>query len=259
MIESLILGLAALRMEILSDFNYTVKENIKYATHERNVGDLYLTSKKNAGIIYVVHGGSWSGRDKTDMNYICKSLASHGYNVFNINYRLAPENKHPAPVEDLSLAINFISKKYKDDINISNSGIWGYSAGAHIGLLYALTHSDKVKAFVGGGGPYDFLWWPKSPIITPYMGYSMDSNMQGWLEASPVHYIHRNAPQMFLYHGGGDELVEHSQMTHFAAQAKLKGVDVRTFTVSDYGHVKTFLTGREAIVKGLEFIQQNVN
>lgn len=62
-------------------------------------------------MIITVHGGGGDSRDNSDFTSIAESLASNGYNVFNINYRLAPKNVHPAPIDDLNLAIKFLNKR----------------------------------------------------------------------------------------------------------------------------------------------------
>ena len=141
-----------------SDKRYSIKENISYAKHKRNIGDLYLAKNKKAPIVITVHGGGWDSRSKSDFDSIAKSLASHGYNVFNINYRLAPKHQHPSPIDDLAKAIKFLKNNYSDQINTDKIALWGYSAGAQITFLYALKRDNNIKALIGGGGPYDFTW-----------------------------------------------------------------------------------------------------
>lgn len=236
---------------------FTVKEDISYGQHERQVGDLYLSQKKDAPIIFTVHGGSWSSRSHKDMTTLSESLASHGYNVFNISYRYAPEFHHPAQIEDLALAIEFIKKTYQD-IDFERIGFWGYSAGAQITLMHALKKNTGIKAVVAGGGPYDFTWWPGSPLITPYMGYGRDENIQGWLDASPISHLHKEAPSLFLYHGKEDDLVGYGQMTAFDARAKLLGIDIETYLVDFWGHAFTFVFSKEALKRGITFLNERL-
>lgn len=241
-----------------SNQKYSVKKDIKYGTHDRHMGDLYLSQSTGQPIVVVVHGGGWSGRSKSDMDTIAESLASHGYNVFNINYRLAPEFKHPAPIDDLEQAIKFLEKEYASKIDMNKLGLWGYSAGSHIITYYGLARENRVKAMVAGGAPLDLTWWPYSPIVTPYMGYKMFDNVQGWLEASPVHYLKKGAPPIFMYHGIEDNLVEHSQMTAFDAKARLLGVETEMHHVSFWGHINTFVWSSESVEKGIKFLKRKL-
>jgi acetyl esterase/lipase len=192
------------------------------------------------------------------MTNVSESLATHGYNVFNISYRYAPEFHYPAQIEDLELAIDFIKKNYANQLDTENIGLWGYSAGAQIALMHALKKTANIKAVVAGGGPYDFTWWPGSPLITPYMGYGRDENIQGWLDASPISNLHKDAPAIFLYHGKEDELVGYGQMTAFDARAKLLGIDTETHIVEFWGHAFTFVFSKEALKKGILFLNKRM-
>lgn len=241
-----------------SDQKYSLKNDISYGEDKRHVGDLYLSKNLNAPMIITVHGGGWDSRDNSDFTSIAESLASNGYNVFNINYRLAPKNVHPAPIDDLEFAIEFLKKNYKNQFNTDKIGLWGYSAGAQITFLYAFQRDKNIKALVGGGGPYDFTWWPTSSIITPYMGFKHDDNIKGWMDASPFHHLTKDAPPIFMYHGIKDKLVEHSQMTAFRSKALLLGLCIETHSVSWWGHASTFVFSDEAVKKAIKFLNKRL-
>lgn len=236
-----------------SNQKYSVKRDIAYGDHERHIGDFYKSQDSQAPLIIVVHGGGWRGRDKDDTKLIAESLASHGFNVFNINYRLAPEHKHPAPIDDLELAINFSKNEFK----FSKIGLWGYSAGAHISLMYALRHDD-ISAIVSGGAPYDLSWYEHSPYIVPYLGYDRKGRVKDYLKASPVTYLHDKAPPMFLYHSIADDLVEHAQMRVFYTKGELLGLEVETYDVKFWGHINTFVFAKAPVVKGIKFLKSRL-
>ena len=242
-----------------SNKKYSSKMGVKYGDHKRQVGNLYLSKNINAPMVITVHGGGWDSRDNTDFTSIAQSLASHGFNVFNINYRLAPKHVHPAPIDDLELAIKFLKKNYKNQFDTQRIGLWGYSAGAQITFLYSFQRDKKIKALVGGGGPYDFTWWPTSPIITPYMGYKHDKNIKGWMDASPFHNLKKDAPSIFMYHGIKDNLVEHSQMSAFRSKAMLLGLDIETHSVSWWGHAFTFVFSDESVEKAIGFLKKRLD
>ncbi len=106
-----------------------------------HVLDVYRP-KERAGeelpVIVSVHGGGWVYGDKERYQYYCMDLAKKGFAVVNFTYRLAPEAKFPASLEDTNDVFCWV---------LANSGAYGFdrkhvfavgdSAGAHILGLYA--------------------------------------------------------------------------------------------------------------------------
>lgn len=231
-------------------------------TNERQAGEILIpkTPGPHPGVI-VVHGGGWNSRDFQDMSSVAKSLVSHGFVVFNINYRLAPEHKHPAPIEDLDHALKYFKQhaaKFK--LDPKRIGLWGYSSGGHIVSYYALKYAQvperKVQAVVSGGAPYDFTWYPYSPIIKKYLGKFRDQMMDEYIEASPVFKVSSFAPPFFLYHGVSDKLVEFAQTTAFEARLKVLKVPVERHDVKWWGHATTFIFSEESVVNGISFLEK---
>lgn len=103
--------------------------------------------KKNFPVIVSVHGGSWVYGDKERYQFYCMQLAQQGFAVVNFTYRLAPEWKFPAPLEDTNLVMAWIlehAPQYKLDPN--NIFMVGDSAGAQILGLYACMCSNLEYA-----------------------------------------------------------------------------------------------------------------
>ena len=78
------------QVESKSMADFTVVQDITYSTADwlqALAADLYLPKQSSAAadtmpVVLMVHGGSWSGRDRSDMNSISKKLARQGYAVF---------------------------------------------------------------------------------------------------------------------------------------------------------------------------------
>jgi len=89
--------------------------------------------KSERAIMYI-HGGGWSvcSIDTHDQlcRFICTSLKMK---IFSVDYRLAPENKYPLPLNDCSYAWNWLCTNAKK-LNISAQylSIAGDSAGGHL-------------------------------------------------------------------------------------------------------------------------------
>lgn len=116
-------------------------DDIQYGTDPKwNVLDVYRPRGKaeRLPVIVSVHGGGWVYGDKELYQFYCMSLAQRGFAVVNFTYRLAPEVKYPAPLEDTNHVIAWMyenQEKYLLDMD------WvfmvGDSAGGHLAGLYA--------------------------------------------------------------------------------------------------------------------------
>lgn len=253
----------------MGDKKFSFEEDIFYteAKSNRQAADLYIPNsisldKPNPAVV-LVHGGGWSGRDKEDMEPLGRSLVSNGFIVFSINYRFAPEHKHPAQVDDLDMALLFFKAEMKRrKISLGKIGMWGYSSGGHITSFYALTRASdsnkKIDAIVTGGTPFDLSWYPFSPIIKPFLGGYRDEIPQKYYDASPSNHITKEAPPFFIYHGKKDELLEHAQANKMEFKLKRAGIYVERYTVSWWGHVFTFAFSKEAIKRGIDFLSRKL-
>ena len=92
-----------------------------------------------------VHGGGLTAGDKSDINPVfLNALASAGYAVASVNYRLAPQYKFPAQIEDLKCAIRYLRANAQTyGINASEIFLFGTSAGGQLSAIAALTGSNR--------------------------------------------------------------------------------------------------------------------
>ena len=96
-------------------------------------------------VIVSVHGGGWVYGDKELYRFYCMDLAKRGFAVVNFTYRLAPEYKFPAAMEDINMVMEWVLKAE----NLENYGFdpdhiffVGDSAGGHMAALYACICTD---------------------------------------------------------------------------------------------------------------------
>jgi len=243
---------------------YDTKLNLQYnpTLYEdgRSLADLYIPQEDGQypGVI-VVHGGGWQSRSKEDMDLVSKSLASHGFVVMNINYRLAPKYKHPAPVDDLEIAHQyFLDHAQELKLDPKKIALWGYSSGGHTVSLYALTRSRKVQAVVSGGAPYDLTWYTHSPYVKAYTGFYRDDAFQTYIDASPVNHLSKATPPFFLYHALNDNLVEHSQTTSFESKLIINKTPVERYDIGFWGHGFAFAFSSKAIEMGVNYLEKKL-
>lgn len=128
-------------------------DNISYGPYgSENLLDIYTLKTADVPMptIVNVHGGGWVYGNKEIYQFYCMELAKRGFTVVNFNYRLAPENRFPAPLEDVNAVMNFIKVNAdKYFINMEKLIMVGDSAGAQLASHYVtlLTNPDFAKLF----------------------------------------------------------------------------------------------------------------
>lgn len=224
--------------------------------------DLYVPNAPGlyAGVV-VVHGGGWNGRDRSDMDSISKQLAERGYVVANIDYRLAPQFRHPAQVDDVRAAVTYLRMHAAElKLDPQRIGGWGYSAGAHLLTLAATDRPPAAvpifDAVVAGGVPADFSRYPKSPVITELLGASLQEAPDLWKQASPITHVSADDPPMFLFYGSGDRIVESEESVELQRRLHAVGVPAERLEVKGLGHIATFLLSGEARKRGIDFLDR---
>lgn len=203
--------------------------------------DLYAYPRSGAPrpVVLVIHGGSWSGGDRTQLPSHGKRLAAAGYVVAAMDYRLAPAHPFPSALEDVYAAIDWLrANAAEHGIDPDRVVLYGRSAGAHLALLAAYRGGrSHVRGVVSLYAPTDlhFSWNnPSNPLVldTPttlraFIGGAPNDSPAlhaRYTEASPLQHVHPGAPPTLLVHGGRDELVRARQMTRLAERLEAEGV-----------------------------------
>jgi len=122
---------------------------------------LYSPSKADIlpGLIYFHGGGLVAGSLETHDGIGRALCRSCGVRVLSVDYRLAPEHRFPAAVEDANAALRYISGHAAEfGIDAARLGICGDSAGA---TLAAAT----CRAAIQAGGPPLILQLLLCPIL----------------------------------------------------------------------------------------------
>ncbi len=95
--------------------------------------------------VFYFHGGGWVIGDLDTHDGLARRIALYsGRPVISVDYRLAPENPYPAPLDDCVTAVAAVATG-KADIGIDGSrfGVAGDSAGATLALATALRLRDE--------------------------------------------------------------------------------------------------------------------
>ena len=177
-------------------------------------------------VIVSIHGGGWGYGDKERYQYYCMSLAQTGFAVINFTYRLAPEFKFPAPIEDANLVFTWILKHARG-YGLDTNNIFGVgdSAGAHQLGLYAAMCTNKeyamrfpfkipeeltLRGIALNCGVYEIkLEGGSDPMMKDLMGdYLPGKGLPEELETiNVVNHVTEKFPPVYLMSAAGDFLL----------------------------------------------------
>lgn len=98
-------------------------------------------SGSNKGTVLYIHGGGFTVGSARERREICQYIAEHyGYRCVSFNYRLAPENLWPAPLEDCLTAYTAL---LETGVFPKELVLMGESAGGTLVLSLALLLKEK--------------------------------------------------------------------------------------------------------------------
>jgi acetyl esterase/lipase len=223
--------------------------------------DLYLPpGKATHPLVVYVHGGGWVGGNTrhsgalTDFPRALARLASEGFTVASVEYRLSGEAPFPAQLQDLRAALRYLranAAKYR--IEPDKVAIWGGSAGGHLSALAALSCGDRsldpvmkdsppagsecVQGAVIWYGIFDFAPMAARPeaAVTAMLGCK-ENCQEAIRRASPVTYLDAKDPPFLLIHGEQDHTVDVSQSRNFEAAARKVGLKLRSIYIPGVDH-----------------------
>lgn len=215
--------------------------DIPYAAGERRQLDVYrpgASSDRAAPVVVYFYGGRWSGGQRGDYAFVGAALAERGIVVVIPDYRVYPQVRFPAFVEDGARAVRWTRD------NIARYGgdpdrihVMGHSAGAHIAAMLTLERDflgDDVPlaGMIGLAGPYDFL-----PLESADLR-DMFGPPERFPASQPIEYARGDAPPMLLLHGLDDDTVWPKNSRNLAAAIRAHGGRVDTRFYEDVSHAE---------------------
>src|SRR5262249_26300578 len=139
--------------------HYSIEEGVRYAgpndPGDPRVGDVYRPDGYGPRpAVLVIHGGSWRSGKRSEMAKFARGFANAGYVVYNVDYRLAPEHRFPAQLDDVRAAFAWLhDHAHELAADPDRIAVMGYSAGAHLALLLGLAGvGDAPRPRAGAAG-----------------------------------------------------------------------------------------------------------
>lgn len=200
-----------------------------------------------AGAI-LVHGGGWAGGDKErDTRPLLAPLTSAGIAWFTINYRLAPQYRYPASLEDVYTAIRWVKAHAAEyDVDPQRLALIGESAGGYLVEMAAMEGppDTRVAAVVPFFGPADLLAQSvgrdgglRRDLKFLFGRSALDPGTKAILrEASPLSHVHPGLPPFLVFHGTADRIVPYSESVALVERLKSAGVRCDFVTIPGGSH-----------------------
>jgi acetyl esterase/lipase len=199
-------------------------------------------------VVMYIHGGSWMRGDKAEAGLLAYWMTSQGYLVVSINYRLYPEVRFPAMIEDAKCAIRSLRANAAElNLDPNRIAVIGASAGGHLAALLGTTdetagwdlgehpdQSSRVQAVVAMAPVTDLSRnFPNADLETMRMA-GFDETTIG--VASPINHITPDDPPFLFIHGVLDTVVPSEQSTLMHDRLTDVGVPAQLVLVENAGH-----------------------
>lgn len=151
--------------------------------------------KKSDAIMTFYHGGGWVMNNIEVYDYVCRYFARYGgFTVVSVQYRLAPENPYPIPLEDCYAALNWVYDHAEElGANKNKLSVCGDSAGGNFATAMCLMSRDKKGPSIKS----QVLFYPATVLKTSYRldsekrygdgGYFLEVNFETGMTPSSVY------------------------------------------------------------------------
>lgn len=228
--------------------------------------DIYMPkAKAPKPLVLYIHGGGWVGGHTrhsgalSNFPQVLAKLASEGFVVASLEYRLSGEAPFPAQLQDARAALRFLKDNAgKYGIDPTRVGVWGGSAGGHLTGLVATScgetavdpkpapaGSECVQAAVTWYGVFDFAPMLKRSIANGSLNAAenmllrckpAECTAESVAAVSPITHVDAKDPPMLLIHGEKDAVVDVEQSHMMEARLKAAGVPVDAIYIPGVDH-----------------------
>jgi acetyl esterase/lipase len=236
---------------------YLVYPDVVYGTANNTQLKLDVWQRKDAKtpaptLIYY-HGGGWIWGDRTGATLFFLPYLEMGWNVVNVEYRMASNSPAPAAVEDCRCALRWVVRNAKQyNVDANKIVLTGHSAGGHLALISGMLPNEtgldnecyggeqlKVAAIVNWFGVSDVADivdgtnWKNYALM--WVG-SQPNKLEIAKRVSPLTYVRKGLPPVFSVHGDADPVVPYSQSVRLHAALDKAGITNELVTIHGGGH-----------------------
>ncbi len=265
---------------------YAVVANVTYLTASGFEAKLDVYRRRDVQTpqptLVFYHGGGWIGGTKEASFMSIMPWLEMGWNVVNVEYRMARVAEAPAAVEDALCALRWVVSNAKNNnIDTDKIVVSGESAGGHLALAVGMIPASAglTSICAGGGFTGNEISVPKVAAIINWYGITdvndllAGSNARAyavqWIgsgpnreavakSVSPITYVRPGLPPILSIQGDADPIVPYSQNTRLRDALTKAGTPNELLTIPGGGHGNFKPAERSmAYVKIREFLMKN--
>jgi acetyl esterase/lipase len=228
------------------------------------------------------HGGGWIGGTKEQSLMSLIPWFEMGWNVINVEYRMARVSVAPAAVEDAQCALKYVVSRAKDfGVDTNRVVVSGESAGGHLALAVGMIPASAgfTSLCAGGGFSGSDTSLPKVAAIINWYGITDVNDMLAgpnvrsyavqWVgsgpnrdaiakSVSPITYVRADLPPILSIQGDADPIVPYSQNVRLLEALKKAGAKAELLAIPGGGHGNFTADQRSnAYAKIREFLSAN--
>ena len=229
--------------ETISEDEFTVQSGIRFGPDVRHALDVYVPKQRSGPLPVVVffYGGNWRGGERADYLFAAEALTSRGYVAIVPDYRLFPDVRFPAFVEDGAKAVRWMLDHVADfGGDPDRLYLMRHSAGAYIAAILTLDESylaavgvprNTIRGTIALAGPYAF-YPSRTASVAPIFAHLADENA-----ARPIRFVDGDEAPMLLLHGEDDDTVFLFNTVDLSKAVRDAGGSARHIIYPDVGHL----------------------
>ncbi len=234
----------------------SVVTKIQYGERKKQYLLLFLPVDKKSFefTAFFIHGGAWQMGSPEMHTFVGNYFASKGIPAILPAYRLAPDNLHPAQINDVIEAYKKTGEIIKEYGLSKKICLSGHSAGAHLGALLLLD-SEKIKkaganisnirCFVSLAGPFDFDSCVNKFASKKILEFT--KSIHAYNNANPINHVKGDEKvPMLLLQSENDPIVEMQNAPIFAEKINEKSENAEFKIIKNKLHsnlLSVFLKG----------------
>lgn len=237
--------------------HYQIRPNITYLVAGGHEDTLDVWERRDVQdpqpTVIFIHGGGWTGGTKEAGAGFWLPYIEMGWNVVNVDYRVARIAQAPAAVEDCLCALRWVAANARQHhIDVNRLVVTGDSSGGHLALTTGMIPESAGLDRQCAGLPL-----PKVAAIVDFYGITdVNDLLDGpnrrtfavqWLGAalnreeiakrvSPIEYARSGLPPVMMIHGDADPVVPYQQTVRLKAALDKVGVPNELYTVPGGQH-----------------------